>query len=106
VRLRVDFGTHGARKEITWWNSLEDFPPFISYNGKKYEFLMYDRDPSGQVDYTLLFTEIPTYDPNFYSDMPSWETLFGTRGSSCECGAIYTSFPWDHMRYCSLWRKW
>lgn len=105
MRLRIDFGTHGARKEISWWQSLDDFPKIFSYAGKKYEWFMYDKDASGQVDWVLLYTQMPTYDPNYYADMPSWESLFGDREDKCECGAIYTSFPQIHLFYCKKWTK-
>ena len=106
MRLRIDFGVNGARKEVGWYKSLDDFPHFFTYGGKKWEWAAYDRDFSGDIDYVLIYSEIPHFDPNYYTDMPSWESIFGIRTSNgCECGSIYTSFPQAHMFYCPMWRK-
>jgi hypothetical protein len=105
MRLRVDFGQI-ARKEVNWYSPLDDFPRLLSYNGKRYEWFMYDKDKSGQLDYILTFAELPTYDPNYYAEMEDFETMFGgAMGIQCECGAIYTGFPQAHMFYCKKWRK-
>ena len=66
---------------------------------------MYDTDATGTVDHILSFSEIPHYDPNFYSDMLSWEDTYEFRTENCECGAIYTSFPAGHMFFCKKWSK-
>jgi hypothetical protein len=105
MKLRIDFGQI-ARKEVNWYNSLEDFPKLLSYHGKRYEWFMYDKDKSGQTDYILTFSELPTYDPNYYAEMEDFDAIFGgAMGIQCECGAIYTSFPQFHMFYCKKWRK-
>jgi hypothetical protein len=105
MRLRVDFGPN-IRKEVNWYSALDDFPKFMTYAGKRYEWFMYDRDPNKQVDYVLSFSELPSFDPNYYVEMEDFDLMFGgSMGIKCECGAIYTSFPQIHMFMCKLWRK-
>lgn len=107
MRLRVDFGLHGARREVNWWQPIEDFPKLFRFQGKKWEWFMYDKDKSGHVDYVLTFSEIASYDPNWHATMDDFEDRFGHQiGVKCECGAVYTSFPNFHMLYCPMWRKW
>jgi hypothetical protein len=56
-------------------------------------------------DYVLKFKEMPMYDTRYWDPAPNLEDLLG-EVEKCECGAHHTSFPWDHLRYCSKWRKW
>jgi hypothetical protein len=105
MRLRVDFGTHGKRREIVWWQPLEDFPKLFQFEGKKWEWFMYDADKSGHVDFILTYSELPSYDPNFYADMDDFDEKFGHRLDPCQCGAKYTSFPQIHLFFCPQWKK-
>lgn len=104
MRLRIDFGH--IRKEIPWWRPIEEFPKLLSLYGRKYEWFMYKPDATKQVDHILLFSELPSYDPNSMVTMDSWENMFAYMENNCVCGAAYSSFSWDHMRYCPLWSRW
>jgi hypothetical protein len=105
MRLRVQFGLT-ISKDISWYRPLESFPVLINYLDRNYEWIMYDKDLTGVVDTILTFAEVPSYDANYGTDCPKWNDLFGDDFGKCECGAEYSSFSWDHMRYCKLWRRW
>ena len=105
MRLRVHFGQLDT-KEVTWDKSINDFPHIIKFLGRNYEWVTYDADNTGKVDMVLHFSELPTYDPNFNVYCPSWNDLFKDDWGVCDCGAKYSSFPWDHMRFCSRHKPW
>lgn len=69
---------------------------------------MYQEDTTKQVDYICYFSEVKIYVPNFSATTyENIDHLFNTGyGPKCDCGAIYTSFPWDHMKMCPKWTKW
>ena len=108
VKLKLTFGFTGPSLNVKWWQGIRDFPNLVTYKGKKWEFVVYNTDDSNQVDYICMFSEVGSFDPNYYSTTYSdIEVMFGTSwGSQCECGAQYSSFPWDHMRFCNKWSKW
>jgi hypothetical protein len=102
--LKIKFGLNGKEKTLSWYQKIEDFPKLLRFEGKKWEWIVYNAIGGG--DYELVYSEIPTYDPSFYIDMPSFEELFPGNEQKCECGAHFSSFSWDHFRYCSKWRPW
>ena len=104
MTLIVRFGMD-IKKEVNWYKDMMAFPKFIRFQGKKWEWAMYNT--IGSVN-ELTFAQLHTYDPNFYIDMESFEEMFewGSNSDKCECGANYTSFSFDHMRYCKKWTKW
>jgi hypothetical protein len=105
MKLGIVFGLDTNVKYIDWPKSLHDFPKLLLYSGRKWEWFMYKDGPNGIVE--LNFTEIPKYDPNYYvDDIECFEDMFGFSKSTCECGAIWSSFSWDHMRFCKLWKPW
>lgn len=105
MRIRVRFGQDN-QEETDWHKNLDDFPKLLIYKNKKYDWVFYDKDETSKVDIILLFTEVPNYDPNFYVDCSSWENLFSGSQPGCECGARFSSFDFDHMRMCKLWKPW
>lgn len=105
MRIKVQFGNVDT-KEISWHDNVMNFPQLIKYLGRNYEWAVYDKDLTGKVDWILIFGEVPSYDPNFYVDAPLWTDLFNEPVGGCECGARYSSFPWDHFRYCRFWKPW
>lgn len=105
MKLRVDFGLNGPKREIAWWDALSSFPKYFSLDGKKWEWVLYDKDPSRNYDHILTYSEITSKDRSFNEPMEDFDIKF-TNTEKCECGALYSSFPWDHMRFCKLWRRW
>lgn len=105
MRLRVIFG-FAATKEVNWWQPLHNFPNIIQFNGRNYEWVTYDDDPSKQVDQVLQFSPLMSYDPNFNVACPIWEDLFPEGDDRCQCGAKYGLVDWDHMRFCPKWKPW
>ena len=104
MRLIINFGHKGIKKDINWYKALMDFPKLIRFQGAKWEWAMYNNIGA---DYELTFSQIATYDPNYYADMPSFEEMFEWSGATkCECGAIFSSFAWDHMRFCPKYKPW
>lgn len=89
MRLKIIFGYNGAEHIIDWWNSIESFPKLLRYNTRPYEWLMYDKDATGTVDYNLTLTELPTYDPNFYAEMEDFNSKYlgSPYNDKCECGS-------------------
>jgi hypothetical protein len=104
MKLILKFGLTGTTKQVYWGKDLMDFPKLIRFDGKRWEWSMYDG--SYQAGYELIFGPIPTYDPNNYADMPSYEEMFELGKDGCVCGAHFSSFKWDHLRYCGLWKPW
>ena len=105
MKLGVTFGTADT-KEVIWYRPLDDFPKLVNYLSRNYEWVFYDQDPTGRLDAILMFTELPSYDPNYKILCPTWADLFPIDLNGCVCGAKYSSFSWDHMKFCHLWRKW
>ena len=105
MKLNVKFGLLGD-KEDDWWRSVESFPKTVSYLNVVYEWVFYDDDKSGKYDKILWFSELNKYDPRFNDIHEKWSDIFENYKTSCVCGARYTSFEWDHMRFCAEWRKW
>jgi len=105
MRLRINFGFIDS-KEVAWWKPLNEFPTVIRFLGRNYEWAVYDKDLTGKVDMILMFSEIPSYDPNFGVECDKWSDMFPENLDGCECGAKHSSFPWDHMFMCKKWSKW
>jgi hypothetical protein len=90
MKILINFGLEGPSRQIIWNSDhILGFPKLLRYNGKKWEWFMYDVDITGPNDYKLIFSELPTYDPNFYVDMVSFEDLFGYPDEKCECGGTF-----------------
>src|ERR1035438_2985912 len=97
-KLTINFGLDGTKKQVNWYKDILDFPKLIRFQSKAWEWAIYNS--IGGTDYELTFSQVPSYDPNYYVDMPTFEDMFEYgKGDICECGAIYTSFSWDHLRY-------
>lgn len=107
MKLSLRFGLHEPPREVNWWQPIKNFPYLVTFKGVKYEFEMYAEDPTKRVEYICHFSEVKSYDPNYYADTYfDVDALLNTGyGSKCECGAIYTSFPQFHMFFCPKWTK-
>jgi hypothetical protein len=108
MKLKLQFGLNEPAREVNWWQQVTDFPHLVLYKNKKWQFEMYGPDQTNQVDQICYFSEVASYDPNWYAttyqDISGW--LDNGYGAKCECGAIYTSFPQAHMFFCPKWSKW
>jgi hypothetical protein len=105
MKLRVILGFH-ATKEVNWWQQLSSFPNLIQFRGINFEWVTYDDDVNKEVDKILTFSALMTYHPNFNVVCPVWEQMFPEGQDSCECGARFTAFPFDHMHFCKKWSPW
>jgi hypothetical protein len=106
MRIRVKFGSD-HEEGVDWHKDMNDFPKLLVYKDKKYGWVFYDFEKPGTGFYmTFLFSEVPIHDPEFYIDGVKWENLFNREEPTCHCGAKYSSFAWDHMRMCKLWKPW
>ena len=105
MRLSVQFGTFDP-KIVAWWDSFDNFPHIIKFLGRNYEWVTYDKDLTGNVDMIINYSELQSYDPNFSVACPLWTDMFKEDTGGCECGARFTSFSWDHMKFCSKWKPW
>ena len=86
MRLVISFGLT-TKKEVDWHRDVMDFPKLLRFQGKKWEWAMYNG--SGQ-NYELTFSLLSSYDSTFNMDMPSFEDLFEYGSyNKCECGAVY-----------------
>lgn len=105
MNIIINFGLNGAKKEVTWHKPLMDFPKLIRFQGSCWEWAIYNYIGT---DCELTFSKIPSYDPNYYAEMPTFEVMFEwtSGGDKCECGSAHTAFPFDHMFYCKKWSKW
>lgn len=105
MRIKVVFGLAGPKKMIDWYNDVKSFPKILKHKGKNWEWVMYDKEKDGS--YTLTFSEINSWDPNYNVWAEDFETAFRLNlDERCECGAIYTSFPQLHLTYCKMWKAW
>jgi hypothetical protein len=105
MKLNIKFGLLGD-KEVDWWKSLDSFPKTIKYLNVIYEWVFYDDDQSKKYHKILWFSELKQYDPRYNEKHENWNDIFESNKLSCCCGARYSSFPWDHLRYCPEWKKW
>lgn len=108
MKIRLQFGLIEPHRDIDWWQKVTDFPHFVLYKGDKWQFEMYGTDPFQNIDYVCYFSPVRKDDPLYTSqNYESLESLLNPGyGNKCECGARYSSFEWDHMRFCPLWKKW
>jgi hypothetical protein len=105
MKLNLKFGLLGD-KEVDWWKSLDSFPKTIKYLNVVYEWVFYDDDKTHKYDKLLWFSEMKEYDPRINDKHQTWNEIFESHRLSCCCGARYSPFPWDHMRFCPEWKKW
>lgn len=105
MKLNIKFGLMGD-KEVDWWRPVDTFPKTIKYLNVIYEWVFFHDDDSQIYDKILVFSELKEYDSRYSGKHETWNDLFGDQKSSCSCGARHSSFPWDHLRYCSEWKKW
>jgi len=103
MKLKVVFGLLDT-KEIFWWKDVSDFPNLINFSGKNFEFSFY-REAKPDFDYEFTFSELGTWDPHYNTICDTWNELFGSETSGCECGSSFTSYPNGHMLYCPRWSK-
>lgn len=103
MKLRIDFGLYGPRKEVTWWQPLEDFPTGLFYDNQRWTWSIYKDDPYKAYDKILTFELMAIGDQRWYN-CTDFQARFGFN-SGCECGSIHTSAPQFHMFYCPMWRK-
>ncbi len=108
MKLKIQFGINEPKREVNWWQGIKEFPSLVLYKGNKWEFVMYDKDPTMQCDYICIFSEIQSYNPTWHATTyQNIDYLFEAGwGGKCECGAAYTSFPNGHMFMCKKWTKW
>jgi hypothetical protein len=106
MKIIINFGYNGLKKEVTWYRDIMDFPKLIKFRGDRWEWAIYSN--TGK-DYELTFSKLATHDPLFSANMPSFEDMFESSFSAsndCACGALYTSFPQFHMVFCPKWKRW
>jgi len=111
ARLRLQIGEFHESKGIlaTWDRAVHDFPKAFRYKGSPWEWDAYDQDETGKADIVLYFSPVPHYQMGVYAgSLPDLErlpglTLFGgsVRGE-CQCGAAFSPFGFDHMRFCPM----
>ena len=106
LKLQLQFGIPGGRKKnIEWKKELKEFPKIVKFEGKRWEWIMYDKSKTGN-DYDLAFGRISDETDLGGLPVPCIEEMFPDGwAAKCECGAIYTSFPEEHMFFCPKWRK-
>lgn len=107
MKVRVDFGFHGPKREVNWYSDIRSFPSIFRFDGKYWEAQMFLEDANANVDYIILFSELKHFDPTYYTvKVEDFDRFFNNPfGDKCECGAIYTSFPQIHMFFCPKWSK-
>lgn len=105
MKIRVDFGTLGPKRELSFYQDISAFPNAVRFENEKYEWVMYDKDQTKQYDYILVFALMDPLDSRWWSCVDFSERFGYNISESCSCGSIYTSYAAGHMFYCSLWRK-
>ena len=108
MKLKLQFGYNEPKRDVNWYGQITSFPSLVLYKGKKWEFVVYQDDPTKEADHIFIFGELHGYDPQYNSpDFQNIDHMFDSGYSGkCECGAAYSNFKWDHMRFCPKWSKW
>ena len=88
---------------VNWWRPIDEFPSLVLYKTNKWEFVIYDEDDSKESDYICIFSEVKSYDPNFfattYTDI---SYMIEAANKGCECGSAHGG---GHMFFCPKWSK-
>lgn len=106
MTLLLKFGIGNKQEKVYWMKPFDQFPHRVSYQGCKYEYVMYTPG-QGNIFYELNFAEVPPYSPDYWLEYESVEEMLrSSYQKGCECGAHHTGFGFDHMRFCPLWEKW
>lgn len=112
MKLLLEFGAEENGRIVEWDKHLHDFPNVVTYMGKYWQWVMYDKDESGKADQRLIFGNMR--ESALAVDMfgkvfpvPDIDQMFGTKvpDGPCECGAKFTSFPDHHMIKCPRWSR-
>jgi hypothetical protein len=108
MKLSLHLGLAEPRRTVYWWSPIANFPTFILYKGNKFELVGYQKDNFDQIDYNCYFIEVHKADPNYRKDYMNIDYLLNKDNdlNKCDCGAEFSSFPWDHMRFCQSWKPW
>jgi hypothetical protein len=102
MKLDLQFGSDHV--EYIWWQPIKEFHGLVIYRGKKWEFAMYGDDPTKKFDVICHFSEVRSYDPNWYAtvyydlDKEFYSKL------ACECGSDKHGFA-GHADWCPKWIK-
>jgi hypothetical protein len=105
VKLSLRFGLAEPGRTVIWWQGIHNFPKLVLYKDKKYEFSIYEEDPSKHTDYIFHFSQVQSYNPVWHvTHYDNIDYLFNDH-LGCECGASHTDFPQVHMFYCQKWSK-
>lgn len=106
MRIALRFGNTDPIRYMGWWNPISQFPKLVKYKGKKWEFVMYDEDHTGNADKIFHFGELHSYDPNWdattYQDIEN--LLDKIYGPQCECGKDMHKFT-SHSDWCPKGKK-
>lgn len=107
MKLSLRFGHAEPNRTVNWWQPVQNFPYLVLHKNRKWEFAIYDEDPSKQVDYICHFKEIHPHNSLWSNtDYKNIDHLFDDGfGGPCQCGSAYTSFPQIHMFFCPKWSK-
>lgn len=112
MRVRLEFGVPTRKKREVHYhgNHPSMFPKFVRYDGNYWEFLSYQTDPSGVVEWVIMLAESDfdaTKDTMVVLDMDSpYFTNDISYGAKCECGAAYErGFENAHSSWCQRWEK-
>ena len=101
MKLGLQFGAFEPQRIVNWSSPIKDFPSLVIYKDKKWEFVIYDLDQTGQTSWICNFSEVQSYDPNYYATTyVNVEYMFTTAG--CQCGSAHGG---GHMFFCPKWTK-
>lgn len=100
--IGVKFSYNSEAHVVDWDGDdlVNTFPHHLQYKNEKYEWVVYDVDPSGAVDYLLTFGRIMPYNPDYSLHMVDFEDLISGTKRTCECGAESLGHP-GHSYWCS-----
>jgi hypothetical protein len=100
------------RHTVEWDKDLSDFPNVVKYDGKYWQWGMWDDDQFGLVHKVLYFGKmkeeaLPMDMFGFVMPVPDLHEMFNIKKylEPCGCGAKFSSFPNHHMIKCPRWSK-
>lgn len=103
MRIKLYFGSATVPIQLDWDKAVTDFPHTIFYDGKGWEWFMYQ--PFGMIlslGYELYFSELRPHDPRYnLIHVPLADIISGMPSKDdCDCGGDKNKDSGGHWGFC------
>lgn len=110
--MKISLILDNDKHTVTWDKEINEFPNVVQYDNKYWEWVCFEKDPSGFADQVLFFgqTREEALPVNLFGQLfpvPNLREMFNLTENDepCWCGAKFSSFPNHHMIKCPKWIK-